>query len=90
MKSAHLIPLFGLGCAVNSLAAWLSSAHPALYNVGLSLYIIGFLLWAICFALDDLFAPYLGLDTKTYHAVCIAIAASSVLGVALVCLADMY
>lgn len=87
MTSAHLIALFGFGCAVNSLLAWLSSAHPALYNVGVSIYIIGFLLWAIAFALDDLFSPYLGLDTRTYHAVMIAFAVSAVIGVGLVCLA---
>lgn len=87
MNSAHLIALFGFGCAANSLLAWLSAAHPALYSVGISIYVIGFLLWAIGFALDDLFSPYLGLDTKTYHAVMIAFAVSAVLGVSLVCLA---
>lgn len=89
MTSAHFLALFGLGCAVNSLIAWLSSAHPGLYNVGVSIYLIGFLLWAACFALDDLFSPYLGFDTRTYHALCIAIALSAVLGVGMVCLADM-
>ena len=87
MTKAHLIALFGFGCAVNSMLAWLSSAHPALYNVGVSIYIIGFLLWAIGLGLDDLFAPYLGLDTRTYHAILIAFAVAAVLGVMLVCLA---
>lgn len=88
MTPAHLIALFGLGCAVNSLIAWLSAAHPGLYNVGISIYSIGFLLWAVAFALDDLFAPYLGLDTRSYHALCISLAISAVLGVGMVCLAD--
>ena len=87
MTPAHLIALFGFGCAAHSLLAWLSAAHPALYSVGVSVYIIGFLLWAIAFFMDDLFSPFLGLDTRTYHAVMIAFAASAVLGVSLVCLA---
>lgn len=87
MSPAHLIALFGLGCALNSLIAWLSSAHPALYPVGLSIYLIGFLLWLACFVLDDLFSPYLGLDVRSYHALMIAIAISAVLGVGMVCLA---
>jgi len=87
MNPAHLIALFGFGCAANSLLAWLAASHPALYSVGVSVYLIGFLLWAITFALDDLFSPFLGLDTRTYHAVMIAIALAAVLGVSLVCLA---
>lgn len=89
MTPAHLIALFGFGCAAHSLIAWLSAAHPSLYAVGISIYLVGFLLWLACFALDDLFSPYLGLDVRTYHAVLIALAISAILGVGMVCLANI-
>lgn len=87
MQPAHFLALFGLGCAGSSLIAWLSAAHPALYGVGLSFFIVGCVLWFACFMLDDLFSPYLALDTRSYHALMIAIALSAVIGVGMVCLA---
>jgi len=87
MQPAHFLALFGLGCAGSSLIAWLSAVHPALYGTGLSFFIIGAVLWFICFLLDDLFSPYLGLDTRSYHALMIAIAVAAVIGVGMVCLA---
>lgn len=87
MTSAHFLALFGLGCAGSSLIAWLSAVHPGLYNFGLSFFIIGALLWFCVFMLDDLFSPYLGLDTRSYHAFMIAIALATIIGVGMVCLA---
>lgn len=84
MSAAHYLPLFGLGCAASSLIAWLAASHPALYSVGLSFFLIGALLWFIGFMLDDLFAPYLGLDTRSYHALFLALALASVVGVVVV------
>lgn len=84
MNAAHFIPLFGLGCAASSLVAWLAATHPALYGVGLSFFLVGAFLWFVGFMLDDLFSPYLGLDTRTYHALFFAIAIASVVGVAIV------
>lgn len=87
MRAAYFISLFGFGWAANSLIAWLAASHPALEPVGLTIYIVGGLLWFACFVLDDLFSPYLGLDERSYHALMIAIAISAVLGVGMICLA---
>lgn len=86
MNAAHFIALFGLGCAASSLIAWLAAIHPGFYSAGFSIFIIGSVLWFIGFLLDDLFSPYLGLDTRSYHALFFAIAIASVVGIAVVLL----
>lgn len=87
MNAAHYLPLFGLGCAASSLIAWLAAIHPALYSAGLAFFMIGAFLWFVGFMLDDLFSPYLGVDTRTYHALFFAIAIAAIVGVGVVMLA---
>lgn len=84
MNAAHFVALFGLGCAASSLIAWLAAIHPSLYSVGFSIFLVGAFLWFVGFMLDDLFAPYLGLDTRSYHALFFAVAIASVVGVVVV------
>jgi hypothetical protein len=67
MNKAHLISLFGIGCAANSLLSWLADIHPNAASVAKGIYVIAVILILSGLFLDDLVYPILKISQLAYY-----------------------
>lgn len=72
-KVMYLFSCFLLGCITSSFVAYLPLMHSALTKVSVSIYIVLFAMWALCWLADDAIAPYLKLKMPDYYAMLIAV-----------------
>lgn len=67
MSKAHLIALFGVGCAANSLISWLAALHPNAGDFAKGFYGVLLLMIGVGLMLDDTIYPSLNLSQYSYY-----------------------
>ncbi|MBE9182884.1 hypothetical protein IQ268_30575 [Oculatella sp. LEGE 06141] len=84
MTKAHLIALFGLGCAANTLISWLAAIHPSGHAIGKAIYfsLVIALLFGLVF--DDAIYSALKMEQTSYYGLLGTIVLTVVLGGGLV------
>jgi len=87
MTPAHLIALFGVGCAANSLITWLAAIHPHAHTVGRTIYVLAGILLLAGLVLDDLVYPHFRMTQGAYYLMLAAIFMSIAIGGGLIWLA---
>lgn len=88
MSKAHLIALFGVGCAANSLISWLAAIHPDGGLFAKGFYGTLLLLLGIGLMLDDTIYPALNLSQYGYYGLLGVTFLSALLGSGLIWLSQ--
>jgi hypothetical protein len=84
MSKAHLLALFGLGCAANSLICWLAAINPQMASLTKAIYFGLFVLLIAGIALDDVIYPALKLSDRNYYGILAMLFVTATIGGGLV------